>query len=197
WGGPLRRLSSSERRERSRLEDPALLALVRAQLAALREVLLERGIGHERIALPFAVRLARVLPHAHHLVQRSDLGRRVEHGLAAMLHLRGMAVLLVELEPGGELVVVQGVDAQIEDHVASAGPSIAFVASSARRARSSGASFCETGTSRLSGTPAGSAASSPRRSSPPSPGKSRSERAWRTISSICAGMPGRASQSCA
>src|SRR2546423_160906 len=114
----------SERRERGGLEDAALLALVRAELAALREVGLERRIGHQRIALFLALGLALVLPYMHHLVQRPDLGRGVEHRLAAVLHLRRMAVLFIELQPRGELVVVQRVDAQVENHAASSGRSV-------------------------------------------------------------------------
>src|SRR4051812_44616566 len=113
---PLRKLFSLQRRERRRLEDAALLALVRAELAALGEVFLERRIGHQRVALLLAIGLARVLPHVHHLVELPDFAGGIEHRLAAMLHLRRMAVLLVELEPRRELVVVQGVDAQIENH---------------------------------------------------------------------------------
>src|SRR5204863_423544 len=83
------------------------LALVRAELAALLQVGLERRIRHQRVALFLAIGLARVLPDVHHLVERPDLGGRVKDRLAAVLHLRRMAVLLVELEPGAELVVVQ------------------------------------------------------------------------------------------
>src|SRR5712691_622394 len=169
---------------------------MRAELATLLQISLERGIRHQRIALLLALGLARVLPDVHHLVQLPDLGRRIEHRVAAVLHLRGMAVLFIELEPGAELVVVQRVDAQIENHAASPAFSIAFVAASARLARSKGSIFFEIGISRLSGIPAGSAASRPRRSRPPSPGNTRSERAWRMISCMSAGRSGRASQSC-
>src|SRR4051812_13667647 len=75
-----------------------------------------------------------------------------------------MAVFLVELEPRRSLVVMQRVDAQIENHHPSERASIAFVACIARRARSGGARFSATGTSRLSAISAGSAPSKPRRS---------------------------------
>src|SRR5437763_15612961 len=125
--------SISQRRERGRLEDATLLALVRAELAALREVSLERGIGHQRIALLLPVRLALVLPDMHDLIERPHLGGGVKHRLAAVPHLRRMAVLLVELEPGGELVVVQRVDAQIENHAVSSGRSVYRVSTYEKR----------------------------------------------------------------
>src|SRR2546426_5984163 len=184
-----------QRREGRRLENAAFLVLMRAELAALRQVFLGSGVGHQRVAFLLAVGLAGVFPDVHHLVQLPNLGGRIEDGLAAVLHLRGMAVLLVKLEPRRKLVVVQRVDAQIENHVPSSKPSIAFVACIARRARSSGGSFCETGTSRLIGMPAGSAFINPLRSRPPSPGNSRSERAWRMISCMSVGRSARASQS--
>src|SRR5256884_7007862 len=171
-------------------------ALPISELAALLQVGLERWIGHQGSALFLALGLARVLPDVHYLVELPDLGRRIEHRLAAVLHLRRMTVLLVELEPGRELVVVQRVDAQIENHACSPMVSIALVASSARRARSTGSILFEIGISRLIGISPGKARSNPLRSSPPWPGNRRSERAWRMSSCMSAGRSGRASQSC-
>src|SRR5215510_2534293 len=108
-----------QRRERRRLEDPAFLVLMRTELAAPLQVVLKRGVRHQGVALPLAFGLALVLPDVHDLIQRTDLGGRVEHRLAAVLHLGRMAVLLVELQPFRELAVLQGVNAQIEDHAAS------------------------------------------------------------------------------
>src|SRR5439155_20059558 len=136
--GPLRRhgaASSLQGREGCGFQNAAFLVLVRAELAALLQIGLERWIGHQSSAPFLALGLARVLPDVHYLVELPDLGRRVEHRLAAVLHLCRMTVLLVELEPGRELVVVQRVDAQIENHACSPVVSIALVASSARRAR--------------------------------------------------------------
>src|SRR5215475_239840 len=105
-----------QRRERSRLEDPALLVLMRTELAAPLQVVLKRGVRHQGVALALALSLALVLPDVHDLIQRADLGGRIKHRLAAVLHLGRMAVLFVELQPLRELAVLQGVNAQIEDH---------------------------------------------------------------------------------
>src|SRR5512134_3312942 len=108
-----------QRRERGRLEDAAFLMLVRAQLAAFLEIRLERRVGHQRVPLLLAVGLARILPDVDHLVERPDLGRGVKHRLPAVLHLGRVPVLLIQLQPGGELVVMQRVDAQVKNHAGS------------------------------------------------------------------------------
>src|SRR5712691_9263344 len=61
-------LSLLQRRERGGLEDPGFLVLVRAHLGAAPEVVLERGIVHQRVTPSLAVGLAFVAPHVHHLV---------------------------------------------------------------------------------------------------------------------------------
>ncbi len=107
---------TSLRRERGRFDDLVLLMLDVAGFRALLAIRSPVGIGFERGAPLFPVGLALEAPEEHHLVERSNLSGENPHRRAEMPDMDGIAVALIELQPGVEAPRRHRISSQIDDH---------------------------------------------------------------------------------
>src|SRR5277367_5868312 len=106
----------SLRRERGRFDDLVLLMLDVAGFGALLAIGNPIRIDFERRSLFFAIGLALVAPHQHHLIESADIGRENPQRFAQMPDMDRVAVRLIELQPSIEAPRNHRISPEIDDH---------------------------------------------------------------------------------